>query len=243
MALSDTSIRAAKPREKDYKVADEKGLYLLVTAGGSKLWRVKFRHLGKEKKLSLGAYPDLSLKDARRLRDEARAALASGRDPALERKKAKLSAHLSAASTFTDVAREYIDLKMAGDGRSPATLQKANWFLAQLSSAIGAMPIDDVDTQMLLASLKRLEAKGHHETSKKCRSFASRVFRYGVATGRCTSDPASLLQGALITPKARHYAAILEPRKLGQRTNDPGRAARRTACVRSPGRASPRGVG
>ncbi|MBN8819306.1 MAG: tyrosine-type recombinase/integrase [Sphingomonas sp.] len=216
MALSDTSIRAAKPREKDYKVADEKGLYLLVTAGGSKLWRVKFRHLGKEKKLSLGAYPDLSLKDARRLRDEARAALASGRDPALERKKAKLSAHLSAASTFTDVAREYIDLKMAGDGRSPATLQKANWFLAQLSSAIGAMAINDVDTQMLLAALKRLEAKGHHETSKKCRSFASRVFRYGVATGRCTSDPASLLQGALITPKARHFAAILEPGKLGQ---------------------------
>ena len=78
------------------------------------------------------------------------------------------------------------------------------------------MPINDVDTQMLLATLKRLEAKGRHETSKKCRSFASRVFSYGVATGRCTSDPASLLQGALITPKARHYAAILEPKKLGQ---------------------------
>lgn len=216
MALSDTRIRAAKPQEKDWKLADEKGLYLLVTPGGSKLWRVKFRHLGKEKKLSLGAYPDVGLKDARRLRDEARAALAAGTDPSHERKKAKLSAHLNAATTFLDVAREYIDVKMTGDGRSDATVQKANWFLAQLAPAVGAMPINDVDTQMLLAALKRLEAKGHHETSKKCRSFASRVFRYGVATGRCTSDPASLLQGALITPKARHYAAILEPKKLGQ---------------------------
>lgn len=216
MALSDTAIRAAKSRDKDYKVADEKGLYLLVTAGGSKLWRVKFRYLGKEKKLSLGAYPDVSLKDARRLRDEARASLASGSDPALERKKAKLSAHLSVATSFAEVAREFINVKMAGDGKAPATLLKAKWFLDQLAPAIGAMPINDVDTQMLLAALKRLEAKGHHETAKKCRSFASRVFRYGVATGRCTSDPASLLQGALITPKARHYAAILEAGKLGQ---------------------------
>jgi integrase len=78
------------------------------------------------------------------------------------------------------------------------------------------MPLADVDPQMLLAALKRLEAKGRHETAKKCRSFACRVFRYGVATGRCKSDPAQLLQGALITPKARHYAAILDPAKLGQ---------------------------
>jgi len=216
MALTDTHIRAAKSREKDWKLADEKGLYLLVTATGSKLWRLKFRHFGKEKKLSLGAYPEVGLKEARRQRDLARASLEGGADPALERKKAKLSARLSAATNFGDVAREYIGSKMAGDGRSPATLTKAKWFLEQLAPAIGAMPITEVDPQMLLAALKRLEAKGRHETAKKCRSFASRVFRYGVATGRCSSDPASLLQGALIAPKARHYAAILEPKKLGE---------------------------
>ncbi len=215
MTLTDTVVRAAKAREKDWKLADEKGLYLAITPGGSKLWRLKFRHHGKEKKLSLGAYPDVSLKEARRLRDEARATLAGGVDPSLERRKAKAMARLSAATKFADVAREYIDSKMVGEGRSPATVGKARWFLAQLEPAIGDLPIADVDPQLLLAALKRLEAKGRHETSKKRRSFASRVFRYGVATGRCNSDPAHLLQGALITPKARHFAAILEPAKLG----------------------------
>ncbi|TPG13543.1 tyrosine-type recombinase/integrase [Sphingomonas oligophenolica] len=216
MPLNDKLIRAAKPLEREWKLADEKGLYLLITPAGSKLWRVKFRHHGREKKLSLGAYPEISLKDARSQRDAARSILVTGVDPALERKKAKLSARLSAATSFGDVAREYIDVKMVNEDRAVATVSKAKWFLEQLAPAIGSMPITDVDPQMLLAALKRLEAKGRHETAKKCRSFASRVFRYIVATGRCNADPASLLQGALITPKARHYAAILEPSKLGE---------------------------
>jgi integrase len=216
MALSDTIIKAAKPREKNWKLADEKGLYLLITPAGGKLWKVKFRHHGKEKKLSLGAYPDVSLAKARKLRRAAREQLAEGQDPALERRKAKFRAKLGAGVTFASVAKEYIDSKMVGDGRAEATICKARWFLEQLEPAIGTMPLTDLDPQMLLAALKRLEAKGRHETAKKCRSFASRVFRYAVATGRCQSDPAQLLQGALITPKARHYAAILEPAKLGQ---------------------------
>jgi len=216
MPLNDTLIRAAKPREKNWKLADEKGLYLLVTPAGGKLWRLKFRHLGKEQKLSLGAYPDTSLKKARHLREVAREQLATGQNPARERKMTKAKAKISAAITFADVAREYIDSKMAREGKAAATISKARWFLEQLEPAIGTMPVVDVDPQMLLGALKRLEAKGRHETAKKCRSFASRVFRYGVATGRCKGDPAQLLQGALITPKARHYAAILEQDKLGQ---------------------------
>lgn len=216
MALNDTLIRAAKPREVNWKLADERGLYLLVTPAGGKLWRLKFRHLGKEQKLSLGAYPDISLKKARQLRDVAREQLAIGQNPARERKRAKAVAKISAAITFAAVAREYIDSKMVGEDRAPATISKARWFLEQLEPAIGSMPVADVDPQMLLGALKRLEAKGRHETAKKCRSFASRVFRYGVATGRCKADPAHLLQGALIAPKARHYAAILEPAKLSQ---------------------------
>jgi integrase len=216
MALNDRLIQAAKPQEKQWKLADEKGLYLLVTPSGGKLWRVKFRHHGKEKKLSLGAYPNVSLKQARAQRDKARERLADGNDPALARKKAKVAAKLSAAITFGAIATEFVETKMAREGRAEATLSKARWFLAQLAPAIGAMPIADVDPQMLLGALKRLEAKGRHETAKKCRSFASRVFRYGVATGRCNADPAQLLQGALTAPKARHYAAILEPLKLGE---------------------------
>ncbi len=216
MRLTDTIVRSTKPIEKDRKLSDEKGLYLLVTPSGGKLWRVKFRHLGKEKKLSLGAYPEVSLKEARVRRDEARGLLEGGVDPSLERKRAKATAKLSAATTFHDIAVEYINTKMAGEGRAIATISKARWFLQQLDHAIGSMPIADVDPQMLLAALKRLEAKGKLETSKKCRSFASRVFRYGVATGRCKADPAALLNGALIAPKARHHAAILEPAKLGE---------------------------
>jgi integrase len=216
MALNDTVIKAAKPRQKNWKLADDKGLYLLITPAGGKLWRLKYRYFGKEKKLSLGAYPAVGLAKARKLRDAAREQLAEGQDPAVERKKVRFAAELRASVTFASVAREYIDLKMIGDGKAEATISKARWFLDQLEPAIGAMPLADVDPQMLLAALKRLESKGRHETAKKCKSFASRVFRYGVATGRCESDPAHLLQGALITPKARHYAAILDPAKLGQ---------------------------
>jgi len=213
--LTDILIKTAKPLEKDQKLADEKGLYLLVTPAGGKLWRLKFRYIGKEKKLSLGAYPEVSLARARKLRDAAREQLAQGIDPALEKKKAKFKAKLNSGTTFGDVAREYIDTKMVGERRAAATISKARWFLEQLEPAIGAMPLVDVDPQMLLAALKKLEAKGVLETAKKCRSFASRVFRYGVATGRCQTDPAHLLSGALITPKAKHFAAVLEPTKLG----------------------------
>lgn len=216
MALTDKAIKAAKPRDKDWKLADEKGLYLLVTPAGGRLWRLKFRHIGKEKKLSLGSYPEISLLQARHLRDEARAKLTMGQDPALERRKEKLKRQLAAGATFTAVATEYIDQKMVGDGKAEATITKARWFLEQLKPAIGHMALSDVDPQMMLAALKRLEAKGVLETAKKCRSFASRVFRYGVATGRCAADPTHLLQGALVAPKARHFAAILEPRKLGE---------------------------
>lgn len=215
MALKDAEIRAFQPVDTPYKKADGGGLYLEIFPNGSKLWRWKFRANGKEKRLALGAYPRVSLKDARQRRDAERSKLDDGVDPAIDRKRNKAAALVSAANTFASVAREYIGSKMVREGKADATVSKARWFLEQLEPAIGGMPISDVDPQLLLAALKRLEAKGRFETAKKCRSFASRVFRYGVATGRCKADPAQLLQGALITPKARHYAAILEPAKLG----------------------------
>jgi integrase len=216
MALKDTEIRALKPREKNYRKADSGGLYLEVFPNGSKLWRWKFRVGGKEKRLALGAYPTVSLKDARAKRDEEKAKLLGGMDPALERKRGKVAAKISAANTFAAVAREYIETKMVGEARAKATVSKAHWFLEQLEPAIGAIPIAEVDQQMLLAALMRVQMRGRYETAKKCRSFASRVFRYAAATGRCSSDPAHLLKGALTTPKAKHYAAILEPTKLGE---------------------------
>jgi hypothetical protein len=176
MALKDIEIRALRPAQSAYKRADGGGLYIEVFPNGSKLWRWKFRAGGKEKRLALGAYPDVSLKSARQMRDAEKAKLALGSDPAVDRKKARAATKVSAANTFGSIANEYIDIKMVGDGKAEATISKARWFLDQLKPAIGAMPIADVDPQMLLAALKRLEAKGRHETAKKSRSFASRVF-------------------------------------------------------------------
>lgn len=215
MPLTDSQLRALRPRNKPYKVADERGLYVQVTPLGSKLWRFRYRVGKVEKKLSIGTYPDLSLKDARNAALEARLAVSKGGDPALEKRKQKIRAEFIAGITFEEVAREYIDQMMARNGRADATLLKANYFLDKLVRSIGKRPLEQIEPFEVLAPLKRLEAAGKHETAKKCRSFASRVFRFGVATARCTGDPTSLLKGALITPKAKHYAAILEPSELG----------------------------
>ncbi|MBY6218778.1 tyrosine-type recombinase/integrase [Qipengyuania aquimaris] len=214
MALSVTGIRSLQSRERQYKKADEKGLYLLVRPNGSKLWQHKIRVAGKEKVLSYGAFPDTSLAEARRKRDESRAMLMAGVDPALERKRVKAKAKVSAQDSFARVAEEYIR-KRKLDGLAPATIAKAEWFLSLLKPAIGSVPVGEVEPQVLLAALKRLESKGNYETAKKTLSFASRVFRYAVATARANSDPAGLLRGALISPKPEHFSAILDPTKFG----------------------------
>ena len=216
MTLKAQQISAFPIKDTPYRKADEKGLYLEIFPSGSKLWRLKYRIAGKEKRLALGAWPAISLAKARQARDDARLQIGEGVDPAIERKKTKAAAKISAANTFAAIGAEYIDHKMVGEGKAASTILKSRWFLDLLNPAIGLLPVTDVDPQMLLATIKRLEAKGNYETAKKCRSFASRVFRYAVWTGRAKHDPAAMLQGALVTKKAKHYAAILEPAKLGE---------------------------
>ena len=215
MLLTENRVKLLKAKDKPYKVADERGLYLEVGTAGGKLWRYRYRAGKFEKKLSIGRYPDVNLKQARLAALEARMIVAKGGDPALDKRKQKIRAELLAATTFGEVAREYIEQMMVGDGRAEATILKANYFLDQLAPAIGNRPLDAIEPFEVLAPLKRLGAQGKHETAKKCRSFASRVFRYGVATTRCKGDPTSLLKGALITPKPKHYSAILDPKELG----------------------------
>lgn len=214
MALKDVELRAFKPQDRAYKRADERGLYIEVRPNGSKLWRLKYRHLGTEKRLALGAYPEVSLAEARRKRDEARQKLRDGIDPSAERQREKLIAQFSAANTFEQIAKEYID-KMVAEGRADATTSKANWLLEQLAP-VAKRPIDDLKPVDILAALKRIEARGKHETARRCRSFASRVFRYAAATGRAESDPTSILRGALVAPKVTHHSAILEPEAVGE---------------------------
>ena len=203
MPLTDLAIRALDTQDKVYKRADDRGLYLEVHPTGSKLWRYKYRHQGKDKRLALGRYPEVGLAEARRKRDEARLKVVEGIDPLAERRRKKLVAAYHAANTFGDVAKEYID-KMVAEERALATITKANWLLEQLK------PMD------VFAALKRIEARGKYETARRCRSFASRVFRYGVATGRAESDPTAVLRGALITPKPKHHGALLEPEEVGE---------------------------
>jgi integrase len=215
MALTDTAIRNAKPGAKPIKLADEKGLFLLIQPSGGKLWRLKYRFAGKEKKLALGRYPDVGLKDARERCGEARKLIAAGTDPAQTKRTDRLAAKLNVATTFKAVADEYIE-KAEREGRAEATVGKARWLLSLLEPALGSRPIADIPPVELLAVLKKIEAPGHLETARRMRSFAGRVFRYAVATARATSDPAAALKGALTVPVARHHGAILEPKAVGE---------------------------
>ena len=214
MALTDTAVRLAKSGESDRKLADEKGLYLLVTTTGSKLWRLKYRIGGKEKKLALGAYPEIGLKEARARRDEARKVAQEGSDPAVAKREARIAKRIASANTFLAVADEFI-AKLEAEGRADVTIGKTRWLLAKLTPALGTRPIAEISPHELLAVLKASERAGHRETARRLRSFASRVFRYAVATARARVDPAQPLLGALIAPVAKHHAAITDPVKFG----------------------------
>jgi integrase len=214
MALTDSAIKNAKPKATQYKLHDEKGLFAIVRPTGGKLWRFKYRYQGKEQQLSLGTYPDVSLKDARQGRDKARQMLVEGKDPSAEKKRAKLIKALSAGNTFKAVAEEYIE-KQGREGRAEATLVKARWHLSSLK-ALHPRPIADIEPVELLAELRKIEKAGHHEAARQVRAFASRVFCYGVATTRCKQDVAAPLVKALTTPNVTHRAAILDPIKVGE---------------------------
>ncbi|MFM2272113.1 MAG: hypothetical protein RL702_1178, partial [Pseudomonadota bacterium] len=215
MALSDTAIRNLTHGDKPIKKADEKGLYLLIQPSGGKLWRFKYRFGGKEKKLGLGRYPDVSLKEARRRRDLARQSLAMGIDPAEEKKQEALQAALNAANSFEAVGNDYID-KMCRDGREAVTISKSRWLLGLFGKDVSSRAIADITPAELLKALQVIESKGHHETARRMRSLASRIFRYAVATSRASSDPTALLRGALVAPKVKHHSAIVDPKVVGQ---------------------------
>ena len=214
MALTDVKIRALRATDRPYKATDDRGLYLEVSPNGTKLWRFRYRYLGKDKRIALGCYPKVGLAEARRKRDDVKSKLYEGVDPGAERKRDKLLAIYKGANTFGDLAREYID-KMVAEGLATTTTTKANWLLEQLAP-IADQPIADLKPIDVLAALKRQEAKGKLETARRCRSFAGRVFRYAAATGRAEADPTSLLRGALITPKTKHHSAILDPDAVGE---------------------------
>lgn len=215
MALSETAIRHAKPRDKVYKLNDGRGLYLLVHPGGGRYWRLNYSIDGKRITLALGVYPDVGLAKAREKREAARAQVAEGIDPREAAKAATRETALRPTLTFRHVADELI-AKSEAEGYSAVTTQKARWLADQLSPFLGEHNVAEITAPELLAALRPVEQAGKHETAVRLRSFASRVFRYAIATGRATRDPSADLRGALISPKVRHRAAIVDPDGVGQ---------------------------
>lgn len=210
MALNDTLIRNAKPKAKPYKLADEKGLSLLIQPNGSKWWRFRYRIDGREKMLSLGVYPDVSLKKARERRDTERALLTDGHDPGKKR-------HINKAAltnTFKGVALEWF------------AKHKPNWAVSHADKVIsrlendvfpwlGADAIAKIKPADLLAVLRRIEARGVLETAHRVYQICSAIFRYAVATDRAERDITTDLRGALPPAQKQHYASITEPAKIG----------------------------
>jgi hypothetical protein len=215
MSLPPLTVLNAAPKSSAYKLGDDKGLYLLVSPSGSKLWQLKYYFHKKVRKLSLGRFPETSLHMARAKRDEARQFIEVGTDPALVRRREKLAAELSINTTFSSIADEYI-AKMEAENKSPATLKKARWFRELIEKDIGALPIADILPQELLSALRKIERRGHRETANRTRAFSARVFRYAIVTARATTNPADVLRGALIAPRVKHHAALLEPKEVGE---------------------------
>jgi integrase len=214
MPLSDIQLRNLKPKAKPYKVGDFDGLYMTVTPTGSRLWHMKYRIAGREKRLSFGAYPAVSLARARQLRDEARSLLAEGGDPGEIKQERKRADRERRGITFASQAEAFID-KARREGKAQATMDKTEWLLGMANDAFGARPITDITPPMILDCLRRVEAKGNYETARRLRSKIGAVFRYAVANGVAETDPTYALRGALIAPTVTPRAAILDPVELG----------------------------
>ena len=214
MALSDAKVRNLKPKEKPYKTADYDGLYVLTKPNGSKLWRFKYRLKGKEKLLSIGSYPEISLQEARVKRDEARKQIVKEKDPNEAKQEKKLQERITDSNTFSKIAEQYV-AKLIKEGRAENTLKKIDWLLGMANSDLGNKPITEITAPIALQTLKKIEAKGNYETALRLRSTIGAVFRFAIASGIAENDPTFALRDALIRPKVKPRAAITDKKELG----------------------------
>jgi integrase len=236
--LTDLKCKRAEcPADKArVRFADEGGLYLEVAPNGRKRWFWKFYSEGKEKRLALGSYPETSLKDARAARDEARQLKRTGVDPAKQRQIQKLTGRSGTDDSFEGVAREFHKVKKSS--WSPRYGER--WLSLMERDAfpwIGRLPMRDITAPMLLQVLRRAEARGAHEVAHTLRQWCGQAFRHGIATGKCTHNPAPDLHGALVPVNVKHMAAVLEPSKAGELmrsiANYAGQPATRAALLLS----------
>ncbi|MEO8154725.1 MAG: integrase arm-type DNA-binding domain-containing protein [Rhizobacter sp.] len=209
--LTKNAIDALKAGVKRQKVFDGEGMYLEVAPSGGKWWRFKYRFGGKEKLISLGVYPETSLKDAREKRQAARNLLAKKVDPSAARKAESSGA---SANSFEAIAREFHAQKLEewSDAHSARWLERLK---KDVFPYLGAMDLADITAPLLLQTLRRVEARGVRETVHSIQQAAGQVFRYGIATGRAERNPAADLRGALKPVLVQHMAAVTEPAAVG----------------------------
>ena len=213
--LTDTKIRAQKPRERAYRVADAQGLCLEVRPSGAKVWRYRYRHAGQASIITLGEYPTMGLADARAERDRLRALVRSGANPAHVARVERVTRAGQAATTFGAVGLEFLE-KRAKEGLSPQSVKRERRLIEKDMASIRDLPIAEVTAPLLLDALRKLEKRGVIETAHRARAHAGQVFRYAIATGRAERNPAADLTGALEQPKTTHLAALTEPTKIGK---------------------------
>lgn len=215
LPLTATELQKAKPREKDFKLFDGGGLYLLVTPSGGKLWNMKYNRDGKEKKISIGAYPAVTLADARQRREEIKAMLTKGIDPGAVKKALKQAGADKVTNSFEVIAREWHS-KFSVNWSESHTHSTISRLEKNIFPWIGNRPISEIEPPEMLSVLLRMEARGAAETARKMKIICGQIFRYGVATGRCKRDVTADLKGALRPPVTKNMAALTTPKEVAE---------------------------
>jgi integrase len=210
MRLSTAKIQNATAQKKTVRLFDGRGLYLEIAPTGSRWWRFKYRFAGKEKRISLGVYPDVGLKKARDRRDEMRKLVADGIDPSAARKQQKLMALDAAANTFEAVAREWFE-KHSANWEASYSVKLLARLEANIFPWLGDRPIRDIKPPELLSVLRRVESRGVLETAHRLMNYCGNIYRYAVATGRAEHDISSDLRGALPPSTPQHHASVTDP--------------------------------
>lgn len=210
MKLTDVKVRKAKPDAKPYKLMDGGGLYLLVTATGSKLWRFNYRHLSKHKTLALGTYPDVTLATARERHQSARRLLADGIDPGAERKAQARAIAAKVENTLQAIADEWLSGPHAAKVTPGTAAATAKLLKADILTDLGGLPIADITAPILLSTLRKIEARAPY-SAHKALQMCGQIWRYAIATGRAERDITADLRGALKPFKVRHHPAITDP--------------------------------
>ena len=212
--LTDTAIRNAKPKDKQWKLSDKKGLFVLVHPNGSKYWRMKYRFAGKEKMLSLGVYPDVSLKAAREGRDNARKHLSNGIDPGCIKQQNKQANKEANENSFETITREWY-AKYSPNWSEEHSKRVIRMIERDAFPWLGNKPIDNISAPELLVVVRRVEERGALETAHRLLSYCGCVFRYSIATQRADRDPSGDLKGALPPYKSKSFASITDLKEIG----------------------------